>query len=131
MARLYRGMRDFLPRQMISREEIQEKIRKIFRRWGYVPIETPAIELLDTLHGKYGSDADKLIYKLEHSDGLGLRYDLTVPLARVIALYDQQLPKPFRRYQIQPVWRAERAQKQKGRFPPPIRVFLVHCFPCR
>ncbi|MCD6595278.1 histidine--tRNA ligase [bacterium] len=116
MARLYRGMRDFLPRQMISREEIQEKIRKIFRRWGYVPIETPAIELLDTLHGKYGSDADKLIYKLEHSDGLGLRYDLTVPLARVIALYDQQLPKPFRRYQIQPVWRAERAQKQKGRF---------------
>ncbi len=115
-ARLYRGMRDFLPNFMIPRERILEQIRKIFQRWGYVPIETPAIELLSTLLGKYGDDADKLIYRLEHSDGLGLRYDLTVPLARVIALYKQDLPKPFRRYQIQPVWRAERAQKQKGRF---------------
>lgn len=116
MVKLYRGMRDYLPREMIPRERILEKIRKIFRRWGYVPIETPAIEMLETLLGKYGDDADKLIYKLDHPDGLGLRYDLTVPLARVIAMYNQQLPKPFRRYQIQPVWRAERAQKQKGRF---------------
>ncbi len=81
-----------------------------------MPLETPAIELLSTLLGKYGDEADKLIYRLEHPDGLGLRYDLTVPLARVIAMYGQDLPKPFRRYQIQPVWRAERAQKQKGRF---------------
>ena len=114
--RLYRGMRDFLPQRAIPREEILEKIRRIFRCWGYVPIETPAIELLSTLLGKYGDEADKLIYRLEHSDGLGLRYDLTVPLARIMALYGQNLPKPFRRYQIQPVWRAERAQKQKGRF---------------
>ena len=116
IARLYRGMRDFLPQQMIPREQLLDKIRKIFRQWGYVPLETPAIELLETLTGKYGDEADKLIYRLEHDDGLGLRYDLTVPLARVMALYDNNLPKPFRRYQIQSVWRAERAQKQKGRF---------------
>lgn len=114
--RLYRGMRDYLPQEMILRENVIEKIRKIFRNWGYVPLETPAIELLSTLLGKYGDEADKLIYKLEHEDGLGLRYDLTVPLARVVALYENELPRPFRRYQIQPVWRAERAQKQKGRF---------------
>ncbi len=114
--RLYRGMRDFLPTQMIPRESVLEKIRAVFRRWGYVPIETPAIELLDTLLGKYGDDADKLIYRIDHADGLGLRYDLTVSLARLMAAYGQDLPKPFRRYQIQPVWRAERAQKQKGRF---------------
>lgn len=114
--RLYRGMRDYLPREMLLRENVLEKIRKIFRSWGYVPLETPAIELLSTLLGKYGDEADKLIYRIEHEDGLGLRYDLTVPLARVIALYENELPKPFRRYQIQPVWRAERAQKQKGRF---------------
>ena len=116
MPRLYRGMRDFLPADMIVRERLIEKVREVFRRWGYVPIETPAIELLETLMGKYGEDADKLIYRLDHPDGLGLRYDLTVPLARVMAMYGQNLPRPFRRYQIQPVWRAERAQKQKGRF---------------
>lgn len=116
MARLYRGMRDFLPEEMIPREEITAKIKEVFRRWGYVPIETPAIELLETLLGKYGDEADKLIYEIKHKDGLGLRYDLTVPLARVIAMYGQNLPMPFRRYQIQPVWRAERSQKQKGRF---------------
>ena len=115
-ARLYRGMRDFLPKIMIPRERILNEIRKIFQRWGYVPLETPAIELLSTLLGKYGEDADKLIYRLDHPDGLGLRYDLTVPLARVMSQYGQQLPRPFRRYQIQTVWRAERAQKQKGRF---------------
>ncbi len=116
MPRLYRGMRDFLPADMIVREQLLEKVREVFRRWGYVPIATPAIELLETLMGKYGEDADKLIYRLDHPDGLGLRYDLTVPLARVMAMYGQNLPRPFRRYQIQPVWRAERAQKQKGRF---------------
>ncbi len=115
-SKLYRGMRDFLPQQMIPREKLLDRIRDVFRRWGYIPIETPAIELLDTLLGKYGDEADKLIYRLDHPDGLGLRYDLTVPLARVVATYWQNLPKPFRRYQIQPVWRAERAQKQKGRF---------------
>jgi len=114
--RLYRGMRDFLPTQMIPREQVLDKIRSVFRRWGYVPIETPAIELLETLLGKYGDDADKLIYRIDHSDGLGLRYDLTVSLARLMATYGQDLPRPFRRYQLQPVWRAERAQKQKGRF---------------
>ena len=88
-ARLYRGMRDFLPQQMIPRERFLENIRQVFRLWGYVPIATPAIELLTTLLGKYGDDADKLIYHIEHKDGLGLRYDLTVPLARVMGQYSQ------------------------------------------
>ena len=114
--RLYRGMRDFLPHQAIARERVLDTIKEVFKLWGYVPIETPAIELLDTLLGKYGGEADKLIYRLDHPDQLGLRYDLTVPLARFFAQHRHELPKPFRRYQIQSVWRAERAQKQKGRF---------------
>jgi len=114
--RLYRGMRDFLPDKMIVREKLLKIIRKIFQSWGYIPIETPAIELLETLLGKSGTEADKLIYRIEHADGLGLRYELTISLARFVSMHWDSLPKPFRRYQIQPVWRAERAQKQKGRF---------------
>lgn len=113
--RLYRGMRDYLPSIMLAREGLLEIVRKTFRLWGYAPLATPAIELKEILCGKYGDMVDRLIYKLEHKDGLALRYDLTVPLARAVAMYPE-LPSPFKRYQIQEVWRAERAQQQKGRF---------------
>ncbi len=115
--RLYKGMRDYLPQDMIPRELLLANIKKTFRRWGFVPVETPAIEYTEVLMGsKYGTEAQKLIYHIVHDDGLALRYDLTVPLARLYALNERDLPTPFKRYQIQPVWRAERAQPRQGRF---------------
>jgi histidyl-tRNA synthetase len=113
--RTLKGFRDFLPKEAILREKIIEKIKEIFRRFGFDPLETPALEYGDVLLGKYGQEADKLIYLFKDKGDrlVGLRYDQTVPLARVVAQY-QQLPKPFKRYQIQPVWRAE--NPQKGRF---------------
>ncbi len=114
--RLYRGMRDFLPEEMMPREELLHTVRETFRRWGFAPLATPAIEFKEILAGKYGDMADRLIYSLEHKSGLALRYDLTVPLARAVATYGDKLPTPFKRYQIQEVWRAERAQPQQGRF---------------
>jgi histidyl-tRNA synthetase len=108
-------MRDYLPADMLVREEMLDKVRKTFRLWGFAPLATPAIEYKEILAGKYGDTADRLIYSLAHSDGLALRYDLTVPLSRAIAMYPE-LPMPFKRYQIQEVWRAERAQPQQGRF---------------
>jgi len=113
--RTFRGTRDFLPPELIGRRRIQEIIEKTYQRYGFQPLETPAIEYFDVLTGKSG-ETDKLIYKLEHKgDALGLRYDLTVPLARVVAQY-RELPRPFKRYQIQPVWRADRPQLRQGRF---------------
>ena len=109
-------MRDILPADMLRREEMLDIVRETFRLWGFSPISTPAIEFREVLAGKYGEMADRLIYTLEHDDGLALRYDLTVPLSRVIAMYDSEFPKPFKRYQIQEVWRAERAQPRQGRF---------------
>ncbi|RKZ27764.1 histidine--tRNA ligase [bacterium] len=114
--KLYRGMRDYLPQDMLSREKMLEKVRETFRRWGYAPLATPAIEFKEILTGKYGDMADRLIYDLKHKSGLALRYDLTVPLARVVAMYPNDFPTPFKRYQIQEVWRAERAQPRQGRF---------------
>jgi len=114
--RLYRGMRDILPSEMLHREALLATVREIFCRWGFAPIATPAIEFKDILLGKYGEDAERLFYKIEHKEKLALRYDLTVPLARVIAMSGNNLPTPFKRYQIQEVWRAERAQPRKGRF---------------
>jgi len=114
-ARTFRGTRDFLPPELIGRRRIQEIIEKTYQRYGFQPLETPAIEYFDVLTGKSG-ETDKLIYKLEHKgEALGLRYDLTVPLARVVAQY-RELPRPFKRYQIQPVWRADRPQLRQGRF---------------
>ena len=91
-----------------------EKIKSVLEKYGFEPLETPAIEYAETLKGKYGEE-EKLIYEFEDRGGraVALRYDQTVPLARVVAQY-QDLPKPFKRYQIQPVWRAE--NPQKGRF---------------
>jgi len=110
-----KGFRDFLPEKTIARNFLIEKLKTFFELFGFDPLETPALEYAEILLGKYGEEADKLIYLFEDRGGrkVGLRYDQTVPLARLIAQY-QNLSKPFKRYQIQPVWRAE--NPQSGRF---------------
>lgn len=110
------GTRDFLPTEVLRRDEAFATIRAAFRRHGFAPLDTPAFERLEVLTGKYGEEGDQLIFKIlrrgEHEAtggaDLALRYDLTVPLARVAARYGSQLPTPFKRYQIAPVWRADR-----------------------
>jgi histidyl-tRNA synthetase len=117
-----RGTRDFLPDQVRKREYVLGVVRDVYERYGFEPLETPAFENIETLLGKYGEEGNKLIFKIlkrgEHEASgeadLALRYDLTVPLARVIAQYQNDLPKFFKRYQIQPVWRADRPAR--GRF---------------
>src|SRR5881396_3083625 len=117
-----RGMRDFLPADVRKREYVIRVIREVYECYGYEPLETPAVENIETLMGKYGEEGNQLIFKIlkrgEHERSgeadLALRYDLTVPLARVVAQYQNELPKFFKRYQIQPVWRADRPAK--GRF---------------
>ena len=117
-----RGMRDFLPDDVRRREYVIGIIKRVYERYGYEPLETPAAENLDTLLGKYGDEGNQLIFKIlkrgEHEASgqadLALRYDLTVPLARVIAHHQSRLPRLFKRYQIQPVWRADRPAR--GRF---------------
>ena len=120
-----RGMRDFLPADVRKREFVIGVIKEVYESYGFEPLETPAVENLETLTGKYGEEGNQLIYKIlkrgekldlndkELAD-LALRYDLTVPLARVVANYKNDLPKFFKRYQIQPVWRADRPAR--GRF---------------
>ena len=115
--RVPRGMRDILPEQMLRRHYVINTVQTVFEEFGFEPLQTPALELSEVLMGKYGPDAEKLIYQAGHSGGkenISLRYDLSVPLCRVIAMYPQ-LPKPFKRYQIDPVWRAERPQKGRYR----------------
>jgi histidyl-tRNA synthetase len=115
--RVPRGMRDILPDKMILRQYVEGVIRDVFESFSFQPLATPAVELAETLMGKYGPDAEKLIYDVKHREGkedLALRYDLSVPLCRVAAMYPE-LPKPFKRYQIAPVWRAERPQKGRYR----------------
>ncbi len=115
--RVPRGMRDILPEQMIRRQYVIDVVRNVFEEFGFEPLQTPALELSEVLTGKYGPDAEKLIYQAGHVGGkedISLRYDLSVPLCRVMAMYPQ-LPKPFKRYQIDPVWRAERPQKGRYR----------------
>jgi histidyl-tRNA synthetase len=117
-----RGMRDFLPADVRRREYVIGVIKEVYERYGFEPLETPAVENIETLTGKYGEEGNQLIFKIlkrgEHEKtgeaDLALRYDLTVPLARVVAEYKAQLPKFFKRYQIQPVWRADRPAR--GRF---------------
>lgn len=117
--RVFKGARDFLPEQMLHRERITDVMRSVFKKYGFAPLETPAIEYLDVLTGKYGEDADRLIYRLDYKtgskDAAALHYDLTVPFSRVVAM-NPDLPLPFKRYQIQPVWRADRPQPHQGRF---------------
>jgi len=117
-----RGMRDFLPADVRKREYVIGVIKSVYERYGFEPLETPAVENIETLMGKYGEEGNQLIFKIlkrgEHEKtgeaDLALRYDLTVPLARVVAQYQNELPKFFKRYQIQPVWRADRPAR--GRF---------------
>lgn len=126
-----RGMRDFLPADVRKREYVIGVIKQVYESYGFEPLETPAVENIETLMGKYGEEGNQLIFKilkrgekldqsLETGDGrrgladLALRYDLTVPLARVVANNRNDLPKFFKRYQIQPVWRADRPAR--GRF---------------
>ncbi|MFW5702925.1 MAG: histidine--tRNA ligase [Candidatus Dojkabacteria bacterium] len=112
-----KGFRDFLPEEKRRRDYIAEKIKQSFDLFGFEPLETPVVEYKELLSGKYGEEADKLLYTFEDRGGrgLGLRYDQTVPTARVIAQYREQLPKYFRRYQIQDNFRAEKPQKGRYR----------------
>ena len=115
-------MRDFLPADVRRRTFVIGTIRAVYERYGFEPLETPAVENIETLLGKYGDEGNQLIFKIlkrgEHEASgqadLALRYDLTVPLARVVAEHRGTLPKYFKRYQIQPVWRADRPAR--GRF---------------
>src|SRR5436190_12040874 len=117
-----RGMRDFLPEDVRRRQYVIDCVRRVYERYAFEPLETPALENIETLTGKYGEEGNKLIYKiLRRGEGessgdtdLALRYDLTVPLARVVADNRGKLPRFFKRYQIQPVWRADRPAR--GRF---------------
>jgi len=106
-----KGMRDILPEDMLVRKQVIERIERIYRKYGFRPMETPAMEYLDTLKAKAGEEADKQIFSLE-GERLALRFDLTVPLARVAAT--NSFPKPFKRYAIERVWRRE--EPQRGRF---------------
>ncbi|MEO0223910.1 MAG: histidine--tRNA ligase [candidate division WOR-3 bacterium] len=117
MSNIPRGTRDFLPSEQIKREILIDKIKNVFRKWGFDPIETPTFEYYKTLSGKYGEEGEKLIYKFLDLGGreLGLKYDLTVPLARFFNDHQNEIVKPFKRYQIQPVFRAEKPQKGRYR----------------
>lgn len=134
-----KGTRDFSPEIMVKRNYIFDTIRSVYARYGYMPLETPAMETLQTLLGKYGEEGDKLLFKVLNSGDFmqkipqevlqeknsialstqlsekGLRYDLTVPLARYVVQYRNEITFPFKRYQIQPVWRADRPQKGRYR----------------
>ncbi len=134
-----KGTRDFLPQTMMRRNYIFDTIREVFQNYGYLPIETPAMENLKTLMGKSGEEGDRLLFKLLNSGDFlkdinkndidekrigkvttsisekGLRYDLTVPFARFVVQHRNELTFPFKRYQIQPVWRADRPQKGRYR----------------
>lgn len=115
--RLYSGLRDRLPEQMVYRNHVIDKLRRVFEKYGFEPLETPAMEYYDILTGKYGQEAENLIYRLAYRDGktLALRYDLTVPLARTIGMNAEIVRPIFKRYQIQQVWRGERPQKGRYR----------------
>src|SRR6476660_2228341 len=118
-----RGMRDFLPEDVRKRDYVIGVIKEVYERYGFEPLETPAAENIETLMGKYGEEGNQLIFKIlkrgvHEGSGeadLALRYDLTVPLARVVAEYRDKLPKFFKRYQIQPVWRADRPARGRYR----------------
>ena len=128
-----KGTRDFSPAEMMRRTYIFETIKGVFRTYGFAPLETPAMENLSTLLGKYGDEGDKLLFKIlnsgDYASGLndeqirqasqicekGLRYDLTVPFARYVVQHQNEISFPFKRYQVQPVWRADRPQKGRYR----------------
>lgn len=112
-----KGFRDFLPRDARKRNYVLSTLKKVFESYGFDPLETPVLEYEEILTGKYGEEGDKLMYKFEDNGGrrVAMRYDQTVPLARVIAQYSNDLPLPFKRYQIQNVYRAENTQRGRYR----------------
>ena len=117
-----KGTRDFGQEEMARRNYIFDTIRSVFRTFGYCEIETPAMENLSTLLGKYGDEGDKLLFRIQNSGEKaelppekGLRYDLTVPFARYVVQHQNEISFPFKRFQIQPVWRADRPQKGRYR----------------
>lgn len=116
MNQTLKGFRDFGPKTMGIRSEALHRVRKIFEKYGFEEIQTPALEYQEVLLGKYGRGAEKLMYLFKDPGGrkVGLKYDLTVPLARYIA-QNQNTPMPFKRFQIQPVWRADKPQKGRYR----------------
>lgn len=111
-----KGFRDFLPAQMAIRKKVTAILEGVFEKYGFQPLQTPTLEYAEVLTGKYGEEADKLLYLFKDRGDreVGLNYDLTVPTARVMAQYAGQIPLPFKRYQIQPAYRAE--NPQKGRY---------------
>jgi histidyl-tRNA synthetase len=111
-----KGFRDFLPENAKKRQYVITTLKQVFESFGFAPLETPALEYEGVLLGKYGEEGDKLMYRFTDNGDrrVALRYDQTVPLSRVVAQYQNELPMPFKRYQVQPVWRAENTQK--GRF---------------
>jgi histidyl-tRNA synthetase len=114
--RVSRGLRDLLPDQMLARQRMVDIIRGVYENYGFVPLSTPAIEFLDVLSGSAGQEAQSSIFRVTNpeKEELGLRFDLTVPLARVVAQYPE-LPRPFRRYQVASVWRADKPDKGRYR----------------
>ncbi len=112
-----KGFRDFLPAAARNRQYVSDKIRETFEIYGFAPLQTPTLEYASLLLGKYGEEADKLVYTFEDRGErqVGLRYDQTVPTARVLSQYQNELPKYFRRYQIQNVFRADKPQKGRYR----------------
>ena len=112
-----KGFRDFLPKEERKRQYILDTLKKVFALYGFEPLETPALEYEEILTGKYGDEGEKLMYKFEDNGKrkVALRYDQTVPLARVISQYQNEISLPFKRYQIQNVWRAENTQRGRYR----------------
>ncbi len=114
---ILKGTRDFLPQDKAKRDAVMQIIRRSFESFGYDTVETPAIEYAQTLLGKYGDEGSKLVYSFEDNGGrkIALRYDQTVPFARLIAMYNKELPMPFKRYEISRVWRADKPAKGRYR----------------
>lgn len=112
-----KGFRDFLPKEARKRQYVIATLKKVFESYGFEPLETPALEYEEILLGKYGDEGDKLMYRFEDNGGrrVALRYDQTVPLSRVVAQYQSELTFPFKRYQVQNVWRAENTQRGRYR----------------
>ncbi len=116
-AQTLKGFRDYMPELMAPRQAMIRLIEATFERHGFQPLQTPALEYLETLAGKYGEEGDKLLYRFQdHGERhVALRYDLTVPLARVVAEHRNEIQLPFRRYQVAPVWRADKPQRGRVR----------------
>ena len=115
--RTLKGFRDFPPGAMIPREQLVDAAKRVYRSYGFAPIDTPALEYTEVLLGKGGAESDKQMYRFEDHGGrdVGLRFDLTVPFARFAAKHIGELGTPFKRYHVGPVWRGENTQRGRYR----------------